>query len=217
MGTGTSAAEQVLLGISEAAGSESGVLEAQTAPDERVLFVCTGNICRSPMAEAFARALVSSKAPHVQISSAGFLDEGRSVTREISKVMMKRGVDMSGHRSSVTAAVLDRRPDLIICMARQHVRAVTDLDPSLFTRTFTLKEFVRLAETEGPRRAGEPLAEYANKLAAGRQTGHMLGIRAADDIADPIGQSLSTYRKCATEIETLIIKMGALIWKAPSP
>ncbi len=40
----------------------------------------------------------------------------------------------------------------------------------------------------------------------------MLGIKAADDIADPIGQSLSTYRQCAAEIEALIIKMDALIW-----
>ena len=89
---------------------------------------------------------------------------------------------------------------------------MANLDPSLFARTFTLKEFVRLAETEGPRRTGEPLHEYLTKLTAGRKTVHMLGIKSADDVADPIGQSLSTYRQCAAEIEALIIKMDALIW-----
>ena len=63
----------------------------------RVLFVCAGNTCRSPMAAAMARALLG---PAVHVESAGVsADDGSSATRDAVRAMQERGLDISGHRS----------------------------------------------------------------------------------------------------------------------
>jgi protein-tyrosine-phosphatase len=183
-----------------------------------VLFVCTGNICRSPMAAGFAGSVLESRCPGLSVRSAGMLVSGFPPTREVIEVMARRGLDVAGHRSRRLASALAENPDLVVGMAREHVREVAGQAPWLASRTFTLKELVRLGDEVGPRRAGEPLGRYLERVGSIRAelpvTGDRSG-RLADlfhDVADPIGQGIDVYEGCAKEIEDLVTHLADLLW-----
>jgi protein-tyrosine-phosphatase len=81
----------------------------------RVLFVCAGNTCRSPMAAAIARELLG---PAVRVESAGVsADEGASATRDAVQVMNERGVDISNHRSRPFHALDFSEFDLLVALS----------------------------------------------------------------------------------------------------
>ncbi len=102
-----------------------------------VLFVCTGNICRSPMAEAFAR----EAAPHVEFRSAGTLTSNwqRSTQHSVA-VMAEVGIDTSGHRSrTLRSALAQGEPNIIYALASDHVTAITRHFPHLADRVVLLR------------------------------------------------------------------------------
>jgi protein-tyrosine-phosphatase len=86
-------------------------LEAANGP-RSVLFLCLGNVCRSPYAEVSCRRM----SPHLEVSSAGFIGPGRSAPEEAQKVARERGLDLSGHTSRLVTAEAAGRHDLIIVM-----------------------------------------------------------------------------------------------------
>jgi protein-tyrosine phosphatase len=181
-----------------------------------LLFVCTGNLCRSPMAATLARNLLAGRAEAVNVISAGLLRAGEPATDEAVKVMGRRGLDLRTHRSRRVDDALVPAPDLIVGMARQHARAVVDVVPELFPRTFTLKHFVACAGNEGPRRAGEALDTYLARVGTDRGFGALAGVSSADDVADPIGCNLRTYERCAAEIEVAVTALVDLVWPEPA-
>jgi protein-tyrosine-phosphatase len=178
----------------------------------KLLFVCTGNICRSPMAAAMAEALLKDRIPELSISSSGRLSPGRSPTPEMIQVMAGRGFDIGSHLSTSIDTSLEDPPDLIIGMAREHVREVVDRRPELFGRTFTLKELVRLTGQAGPRLPGEDLGAYLNRVGSTRRVGALMGASPLDDIADPIGGPVRAYEKCAEEIDGLVSMLADYLW-----
>ena len=96
-----------------------------------VLFVCHGNICRSPYAAfAFARALPPSVRDHVTISSAGFVGPDRPPPTEALSVARSRGIDMSAHRSSLLTASTVQNTDLVVVMDERQRRAIAATYPS---------------------------------------------------------------------------------------
>ncbi len=114
-----------------------------------VLFVCHGNICRSPFAmAAFARALPTDVAANIMVDSVGFIGPGRKPPSTGLAVAMKRGIDLSRHRSKVVTAELLRGADLVVVMGAEQARGVRnrlatgsrsplilgDLDPEPITR-----------------------------------------------------------------------------------
>ncbi len=177
-----------------------------------LLFVCTGNLCRSPMAAALARNVLAGRAEAVDVISAGLLRGGEPATDEVVHLMKRRGLDLSTHRSRRVGDALAPAPDLIVGMARQHARVVVDLFPHRFPRTFTLKDFVARGRSHGPRRPGEALDAYLARVGADRAFGALAGMNSADDIADPIGRDLPAYERCAAELEVAVTALADLAW-----
>ena len=175
---------------------------------ERLLFVCTGNICRSPMAQAVAASLLARRGADVTVESAGLLSPGERAPREVDAVLLRRELALEDHRSRSLESVLEPPPDLVVAMAREHARAVVALRPDLFGRTFTLKEFVRRAGHENRRRPDEHLDAYLARIQQGRKPWDHAGRHDGDDVADPIGRPRRVYERCAAEIEELV---GALV------
>ncbi|MCA1320299.1 low molecular weight protein arginine phosphatase [Bacillus tianshenii] len=104
-----------------------------------ILFVCTGNTCRSPMAEAI---LASKKLKDVQVRSAGvFAMPGSLASYQAQEVLKEKGIPSSHASSMVTEKSIDWA-DYILTMTTQHRVLVEERFPKALGKTFSLKEFV---------------------------------------------------------------------------
>ena len=119
---------------------------------------------------------------------------------------------MSAHRSQSMTAELLGGADLILAMAREHVREAVVQVPAAWPRTFTLKELVRRGEQIGPRAPGEPLEQWLARAGSGRTTKDLMGSSREDDVADPIGQPRSAYERMVTELVDLVDRLVGLVW-----
>jgi len=94
-----------------------------------ILFVCTGNTCRSPMAEAIARAAVTARRlDQIKVSSAGIgAWDGAPVSEGAYLVGLEQKLDLSGHRARLLTRELVRDADLILTMSGHHLARVAEL------------------------------------------------------------------------------------------
>lgn len=171
----------------------------------RILVVCTANRCRSPMAEV----LLASRLPGIEVASAGSMEPGHPASGGSARAMIARGLDLSQHVSQQLSAELIENADLVICMARQHLREVAVTAPAAFPRTFTLRELVRRGETVGP--ATATFDEWLGRVGEGRRTADLLGDDPHDDVPDPIGGPEEGYVRTATQLEELVERLGRLL------
>jgi protein-tyrosine phosphatase len=181
------------------------------------VFICTGNICRSPMAEALLRARLATVAPDVAIGSAGVLFDGRPAERNAVRALARHDIDLSGHRSRVVSLDLVEDAAVIIGMERRHVVAVADLDADLFARTFTLPELLRSVDLVGPRPEGTDLRSWVERAGSLRTLAQYGLADRSDEIADPMGGSARAFRACADAIDGLLDTLVGLAWPTPEP
>ena len=115
----------------------------------RILFVCTGNTCRSPMAEAIARAAAAARGlSDVEVGSAGISAwDGAPASDGALLVGMERGLDLAAHRSRALTPALVREADLILAMSPAHRDRVEALGGA--GRTHLLGEYAGGAPGRG--------------------------------------------------------------------
>jgi protein-tyrosine phosphatase len=165
------------------------------------------------MAAALLSRWLDDAGVEATVSSTGILFDGRPATDFGVAVMADRGIDTSAHRSRRLRAEMLSGADLVIGMAREHVREVVVLAPDTWGRAFTLKEIVRLGEDRGGRAADEPLEQWLARLHEGRRRPDLLGHSEADDVADPIGGPRRSYQRAAEELDDLTARLARLLGK----
>jgi protein-tyrosine phosphatase len=163
------------------------------------------------MAEALLRDRLARRGMPANVHSAGLLDSGRPASAHGIDVLRQRGLDLTEHRSRTFTAEAIERADLVIGMARLHVREAVVAAPDSWRKAFTLKELVRRGEDIGPRANGQPLEEWLLKAHAGRIPNDLLGESDDDDVFDPIGSTRQVYEATAAEIEDLVDRLVNLL------
>src|SRR5882724_8430125 len=136
-----------------------------------ILFLCTGNVCRSPMAEGLFRRATNGRGEfHVLSAGLGAIDS-KPPTQHSVNAMREPGADISHQRSRALTTDLVRQADFIFGMTHGHVDTITLLYPPAAEKTFLLREF------------DETLEPYEK------------------DISDPIGSPYEIYVACRDQIE----------------
>jgi protein-tyrosine phosphatase len=176
-----------------------------------ILFVCTGNACRSVIAEHLARREISARlgyeAARFGVTSAGTASpEGFPMHPYTAKALAWLGADageFSSHR--LTAADIDQA-DLVLAACREHRDQVVALRPRASRRSYLLREFARLAAFASPPRAAScPVQRACHVVAeAARLRGRIPYVEpAADEIADP-ALAYPDLLGCAQVIDTAV-------------
>ncbi|MGG5170798.1 low molecular weight phosphatase family protein [Pseudarthrobacter sp. J1738] len=141
--------------------AKEGSLSMTSSEPFRVLTVCTGNICRSPLAERVLQAGFDALHPGVfEVTSAGtgaIVDH--SMQPEAAELVQKYGGDSDGFVSRQITPEIARAADLVLVMTTEHRSQVIQLSPALLKRTFTVREFARMLDALAPRRANLPIED----------------------------------------------------------
>ena len=192
--------------------TSDGRVRVVTSSAPRVLFVCTANIVRSPIAAAVLEARLQETAPEIVVESVGLRETDATLDEGALGILDRHGVDLRGHHSRPIDSEIVSAATLVLGLEREHVREAVLLDASIWPRTFTLKEIVRRGEEGGPRQPGESISDWIARAHTGRSQRDLLGADRADDVADPYGGPPGEYEEAAEEIDDLVARLVGLLW-----
>jgi len=177
-----------------------------------IVVLCTANVCRSPMAAALLAQQLCDFGVAARVRSAGMLRDGDPPHPEVISVMAEYGIEIAAHRSRVACATDLVRADLVLAMARDHLRYAVVTEPGVWPRTFTLRELIRRGERIGPRPPSEPLSDWLSRAHEGRGRAALLGDLAEDDVPDPAGKPLRAYADVARLLDRSVARLAELGW-----
>jgi protein-tyrosine-phosphatase len=149
------------------------------AKKKTVLFVCTGNSCRSVMAKGLLEKKLKEQGRFdIEVLSAGIMIlAGLEATKETIELLKREGIDVSNHYSQRASKEIIKKSDIILVMERLQEERILELAPEVKNRLFLLKEFAKIDD---------------NNL----------------DIADPIGKSLQFYSQTFALIKEAIERIS---------
>lgn len=160
-----------------------------------ILFVCTGNTCRSTMAEALFKKMLKDqgKEPNkLEIKSAGTCAwDGHDASPNTIEALRRKGIELEGFKSRLLTVDLIDQADLILTMTNNHKATTLYMRHDAENKVFTLKEYVNNGDCEKTN-------DYLNVLKY--------------DIRDPFGQSVEVYGQSLDEIEENLQKIYSKIF-----
>ena len=162
-----------------------------------MLVVCTGNVCRSPM----IAAVLAGAVPGLVVASAGTSAVvGAPASEGTRTVLAARGLTADGHRArQLTRAQLEGA-GLVLTATRMHRAQAVRLRPEAADAAYAMKELARLlTRVDAPAGAGLSATLAAASAALRAEEGD--DAADLDDLADPIGQPLEAYERCAAEVD----------------
>ena len=134
-----------------------------------IIFICTGNTCRSPMAAALATSIFQQQNMDITVLSAGVAaGNGYPASQNAILAMEDENIDINPHLSTLISQEILTQAALILTMTTSHLQIIQTIHPTANAYT---------------------LAQYAGKN---------------NDVSDPYGGDLETYRKCAAQIKVLL-------------
>ena len=182
----------------------------------RILTVCTGNICRSPVAERLLQAGLDQVLPGgFEVRSAGTRAMVGSPIQPLSADIIRTygGTPDDFAARQLTSKIL-RESDLVLTMASHHRGEVLQLDASLLKRTFTIREFARmvtaLEERADPPPSGADYTQLWRELPARASSVRHLVLAANssdNDVADPYKQGAEAYLRMEDELAPAILRI----------
>jgi protein-tyrosine phosphatase len=166
-----------------------------------ILFVCTANLCRSPMAEHAFRSRAQELGLDWNVRSAGTdaLD-GEPMHPLAVEVLNERQVDVGSWASQSLTDELVNSSDLVLTAARSHLSRILRIWPAAVQRAFVLGQFAQFLSAVEPR---QPATDPADLIAIARRGRARAGAgaREAHDLKDPIRGRVNAFRTCAETID----------------
>lgn len=194
--------------------------EPHSAGPFKILTVCTGNICRSPLAEGLLRKVLRGLPIEVSSAGTGAL-VGHSMPDPQLQIAADLGVDDAAqHRARQITVEMLEEADLVLALAREHRRAIAEMHPRASRKTFTLREFARIAESI----SSEEIDELRDRALGLRRISELAGqlrgsvvppeVLEDDDVVDPYQQPPDVYQKSARELIPAVNSTVALLRRA---
>lgn len=180
----------------------------------RILVVCTGNICRSPLAEKMLQHGLDALSPNTfEIGSAGTeAPVGMYPTREIVELTEARGIEPVFHPARLLNRGLIRHSDLILTMERAQQSVVVRSVPSALRYTFTIRQFARVLNRMPSVSGASVTRRWANVVAfAPRYRRPSHGATDPDDVFDPFGRPREGYERMLRQLEPAVKTI--LLWE----